>query len=675
MSFGTTLALLVGLFVALPVVAHLLRRGRTEEQEFPPAHLVPAAVVTSEQRSRLEDRGLLALRALMVLFLAVLGATPFVRCSHLSMDRQSGASVALAIVIDDSQSMRAASDGRSRFEQAKAGALQLLDSAREGDAIAVVGAGSRARLLLNATTDLRAARQSIEALEVSDRGTDVGSAVTLARSALRELPHLDKRVVLLSDEHGDPLPEGEPAVWAPLKELTTARPNCGIAEAVRQGQEVSVVVGCNDESATVERKLQLWLADEGASQALDEQALEKGSGNQQVVFTHTSKDFDLRVGLTGTDAIERDDDASVSNEATELTVAVVADRSKASAVTGGAPLIEQAMGALAPDIALKPLSQLPDTVDGLRPFAAIVLDDPPGLSPERRAALEAWLQQGGVLLGLLGPASTSAELAASVEPFARPGAQWEKNETAVLDIGSLGLLGPEAASLTDLRQVGRVRLDAADLPNTLIAGKWDDGVPWLFERAVGSGVVLTVGLPTSLGLSELAIRPGFLALLAHTLEGARRRTGPKRTSAGVAWTFPASSSVAVAGLPPQGELVLTPQVAVADPSQQSPDSVTSEGYGGLELQEVIPTLTGRYRVVVDEREEQRSVTLDALELTRLAAAATSDPSVAQASAEPSSVDASPHWAMLVLALFALELAMRAFRKSRSRLKPALAEGK
>src|SRR5690606_31654912 len=257
MTFGTTLALLVGLLAALPVVAHLLRRGKTEQVEFPPAHLVPAAVVTSDKRSRLADRALLGRRFLWVRWLAGLGATRFVRCSHLAVGRAAGASVALAIVLDDSQSMRAVASGstRSRFELAKAGALQLLGSAREGDAIAVVGAGTQARLLLNATTDLESARQVIASLEVSDRATDLGAAVALARASLKDLPHADKRVALLSDQHDKAVPAGEPPLWIPLPDLAKPVANCGIAEAVRNANEVPVDVGCTDEDAAPDQQL------------------------------------------------------------------------------------------------------------------------------------------------------------------------------------------------------------------------------------------------------------------------------------------------------------------------------------------------------------------------------------------------------------------------------------
>src|SRR5436190_8671434 len=116
MSFAVGAALLVGLLVALPAVAHLLRRGRARELPFPPASLVPAARTVARRERRIEDRVLLSVRALSVLLLAVLGATPLVQCSRLTLSRGSGGTVALALVVDDSLSMRAVASGtRSRF--------------------------------------------------------------------------------------------------------------------------------------------------------------------------------------------------------------------------------------------------------------------------------------------------------------------------------------------------------------------------------------------------------------------------------------------------------------------------------------------------------------------------------------------------------------------------------
>src|SRR5687768_3202082 len=122
MSFVVLAALAVGLLIAVPVAAHLLRRGRAEEQEFPPAALVPSKQTAARQRSRLEDRALLGLRALIILALAALGATPLVQCSRLSLARKGGASVAMTLVLDDSLSMRGElSGGASRWQRAKEG--------------------------------------------------------------------------------------------------------------------------------------------------------------------------------------------------------------------------------------------------------------------------------------------------------------------------------------------------------------------------------------------------------------------------------------------------------------------------------------------------------------------------------------------------------------------------
>jgi hypothetical protein len=107
MSFLTLSALGIALLVGAPVLAHLLRRRRAEERPFPAARLVPPTLPAARRRSMLEDRALFSVRALAVLGLALLGATPFIRCSRLAIARRSGASVALAVVLDDSLSMRA----------------------------------------------------------------------------------------------------------------------------------------------------------------------------------------------------------------------------------------------------------------------------------------------------------------------------------------------------------------------------------------------------------------------------------------------------------------------------------------------------------------------------------------------------------------------------------------
>ncbi|HHH11143.1 MAG TPA: VWA domain-containing protein, partial [Sorangium sp.] len=202
MSFATWAALAVSALVLAPLLAHLLRRRPPPPQPFAATALVPAKTAVTERRVAVEDRALLSVRALSVLALAVLGATPLVRCSRLSMAREGGASVAVAIVVDDSLSMRAASQDDpavTRFAAAVEGARQVVATLKPGDAVTIVLAGKPARVALSATGNFEAAREVLDRLVVSDRGGDVAAVVRLARGLLTSLQQVDKRVVLLSD--------------------------------------------------------------------------------------------------------------------------------------------------------------------------------------------------------------------------------------------------------------------------------------------------------------------------------------------------------------------------------------------------------------------------------------------------------------------------------------------
>src|SRR5262249_1659140 len=127
---------------------------------------------------------------------------------------------------------------------------------------------------------------------------------------------------------------------------------------------------------------------------------------------------------------------------------------------------------------------------------------------------------------------------------------WEEAKELKIDTGSLAWLGAEATSLGSIARRGRTRLDGMEMSGARVNGRWSDGVPFLFERAAGRGLAVTVGLPASLDESDLALPPGFIALLDHLLRQASQREGGRRTTAGSAWTFPSAKHVSVDG--PEG---------------------------------------------------------------------------------------------------------------------------
>lgn len=661
MSFLIAAALALGVFVAAPVAAHLLRRGRAEEQEFPPAHLVPVAYRSARKKSRLEDRWLLLVRALLVFALAIVGAVPFVRCSRLALDRDAGASVALALVIDDSLSMRTrVADADTRWAVALKGARDLLKSTREGDAVGIVLAGDPARLALAATTDLAVVRDTLDKLEPADRGTDLRSAIRLAESSLKALPHVDKRIAVLSDFAGNTGKLPDRALWLPLPELRRSAQNCGIAQARREGQRVIVNVACSTGQAAKDRTLRLVAAKgptpnrDGAE--LGKLALKQQAGSQRLELELSGATEGIDAFLSGGDALPQDDYAAVAEVQGAMLIGVVADPSTAAAQEGTATVLEQALNALTATNSdagrngeVRPLPLIPEDAKELAAYSAFIIDDPPGLAPEARSALNAWMTtDAGFVAAFLGPNVEAAQLGASFEPFAHGALTWETTTAqSIVDTG--GLLGDAAASLKDLAPRGRLLLAGALIPGSETPLLWDDKSPWMLKRRVGRGQAWTFGLPVSVRQSDLALRPGFLALLERFLHDATQAKGERVSSAGTTWRV-TESVKSVEG--PGGKL----ELAVG----------AREGAGGSD-RHVTPALRGRYRITEANGDfHDRIVTLDEAEIMSQPANIAETPLRKTTSQNPPNVEVSREFGLLLLALLAIELSLRVVSRLRLR---------
>jgi VWA domain-containing protein len=575
--------------------------------------------------------------------LALLGATPFVRCSSLAIGRQGGASIAMAIVLDDSLSMLARSSQGTRWERAKKAAADLAAGAREGDTIGVVLAGSPPRIALASTTDLGAARAVIEGLAPSHRATDLEGALELGRSLVHGLPQTDHRVVLLSDL-ADGRPDAPPLggtsdvpLWIPLSDLAAPAENCAIVRADRQRDRAIVRVACSPAVESKRHRVEVFAGDKRVGESkLPDEAL----GTEVGVELHDATG-ELVAHLTGGDAIAADDSAPVLATTGELSIAIVADPVSSKLATGGPPPVEQALAALELDARLRPLPLLPDRADELAPFAGVVIEDPPGFTPEARRSLGAWLEKGGVVLLALGPHAPLAPLGASFEPIVSGAVGWAPSPAAGLDERAAAVFGSAASGLYDLRPRGRATVDLPSLASSArVVARWKDDAPWLIERPVGRGFAFVITLPTSADASELPLRPAFLTLLEKFTEAARARNGAHRTTVGEAWAFEGAKSLEVVG-PDKTKL-----------------RVTDEGNGKL----VMPDRIGVYEI-----------TLDGDKMIRIASPAERETDLRPRAANPETrastlgdirakLDVSPHIAVLLLALLVAELGLRAWAR-------------
>jgi von Willebrand factor type A domain/Aerotolerance regulator N-terminal len=711
MSFLSAAALLVALFVVAPVAAHLLRRRSAEERPFPPARLVPRTQPTARRRSMLEDRALFFVRALAVLGLALLGAAPFIRCSRLALSRREGASAALAIVIDDSLSMRATAgygapgaaqkSATTRFDRALAAARELTEGLDRGDAVAIVLAGAPARIALGSTTNMGAATATLSALEPSDRATDLDGAVQLARGLLRGLAQRDKRIVLLSDladgAHDAPPLAGDDQVtlWAPLPELEARGQDCAVTRADRAGAKVWARVVCSRPAGAVDAAADRADADAdepppsgsadrtlaapeepaypGASAA---RAVELRAGGKvlakvplgpSVRAEEVALDLPteaargatpgapspdpspisstLYVGLTGADAITADDEAPVIAAGGALPTAIVVDAATSRVATGGPPPIEQAFAALALDADVHPLPAVPEHEAELDAYAALIVDDAPGFTPEVRRAITAWVERGGALFLTLGPRAAAAPLGAGFEPLV-PGVvrwtRWETGKADGIDPTSAPSLGPSAAGLASLGPRGRATLTPAAVEGAELLARWKDGAPFLIRRALGRGAVLTLTLPLSADESDLVLRPAFLALLDRFVSTARARGGARRIDVGEAWTFDGYDDVRV-------------RYATRDGAREPrPIPVTlTDGRPRAEA-----PLAGLYALTLDGAATTRVAAVPEREVDLRPRRVRDDARATSLGGVTSSLDASPYVALALLALFAVELVLR-----------------
>lgn len=650
MSFVTGLALFIGLMMAAPYVAHRLRRRRGEERPFAATHLVPAAPPRARRRAELEDPGLFLIRALAILALAALGASPLVRCSRLSLTRTSGASVALAVVIDDSMSMRAAADGgnTSRFERARKAALELLASSRDGDAVAVVLAGAPPRVALAATSDVDAARAVVEGLSPTDRSTDLEGAIDVARGLVAQLPQVDRRIVLLSDmadgRGGAALAGSDVPLWAPLRDLAAPLPDCAIMTADRNRGGVRVRYACGPEATLAGRTIDIVQGEKVIA------STPGGPGDSVTIPVADDVTPPLVARLSGSDSIASDDSAPVVLEASAGAVAVVVERSEGTLPTGGAPAVEQALGSLKLDIATRPLPVVPDRAEDLAAFVGIVVDDPPGFTPEQRRAVRTFVEEGGVVMLALGSRAAAAPLGSSFEPFFERAIVWEKNKSTGADPKTAkGALAEVAATFADLHASDRAVLTAADRDRfeTLVA--WSDGAPLVAKRTIGRGEAWVVTLPFGVEASDLPLRPGFLPLLDAWVDAARVRVSDRRTSVGEPWAFVSGGKA----------------VDVKGPS--GPVRTAREG----NVVRTVPEVVGGYEVTfAGGRKEQRVAAPIARELDLRPRAVAEAVSQATLGDTKATVDISWIVALVLLGLTATELGVRAWSAAARRREAA-----
>ena len=196
--------LLFGLVLAsAPIIIHLLNRRRFLRVDWGPMKYLKLTLKTNRRRLRLEQWLLLALRTLAVAALIFAVARPVGSGTNLAGFLHMQGRASRIIVIDDSLSMGAQTNGQAAFERAKTVAVQILDAIGEQDSITVVRSSRPDEpLVRHAQPDQSQAarlRDSILQLPVRQSGSNWTTILTAVDEHVQTAVYPVRDVLLVTD--------------------------------------------------------------------------------------------------------------------------------------------------------------------------------------------------------------------------------------------------------------------------------------------------------------------------------------------------------------------------------------------------------------------------------------------------------------------------------------------
>src|SRR5688500_8278194 len=215
MSFLAPLWLALAGAALVPLLLHLLRRRIGTRVEFPAARYLARAEREHSRSLRLRNLLLMLLRVLVVLLVALAAAAPVARWAAGSGHAPS----AVAIVLDNSLSSTAVTDGRPLLERFRAAAKEVVAQAQPGDRLWLVTADGSVR-----GGSPAAIRDAIDGVEPLAGAGDPRLATTRAAAAVRASGYEARQVAVLTDGQRTAWPEPvdlgdvHTLVWAPRGE-------------------------------------------------------------------------------------------------------------------------------------------------------------------------------------------------------------------------------------------------------------------------------------------------------------------------------------------------------------------------------------------------------------------------------------------------------------------------
>ena len=192
-------AMLFGLLaIGLPILIHLLSKPRLRRIHWAAVKFLLDSIQKNRRRVLVEDLILLILRALLVALLVLMFARPALLTE--GGEHLGGLAAPAVILIDNSESMGQSDGTKTRFEQAKSTADDLLAKLEPGSASALYLVSDHVKAVIpQPTHDMAILRRSIDDATLSDAGSNLYPGLKRAVDLLKTLPGTHREIFMLTD--------------------------------------------------------------------------------------------------------------------------------------------------------------------------------------------------------------------------------------------------------------------------------------------------------------------------------------------------------------------------------------------------------------------------------------------------------------------------------------------
>jgi Aerotolerance regulator N-terminal/von Willebrand factor type A domain len=517
MGFFTPWFLAGAVAVGLPIWLHLLKRHKTDPKLFPSLMFFEFRETSSVKHRRLDHILLLVLRTLMILLLALLFASPFIRRSAAASDGKK----LTVVAVDRSFSMR---DG-DRQERAKNQAMQVLGNLKPGDQAQVIALAGQVQALTQVTTDSAALRAAVVAVQPGDSRASFGELARYLRT-LSEAQKMPIEVHLASDLQKSAMPPGfadlrlAPATTLVFHSVGGAAKNWTVENVVaprrvfdpKRVKIQATVAGFGTPAA--KRTVTLLLnGRELQSKSVDVPE----NGRVPLEFLGLDAPYGFSKGevrIDAADSLPVDDHYYFSTERADPRKVLFIDDGRHARAELYFRVALDASG----DGGFQLESLHPDQAASanLTSYGFVVLNDLSSVPQNLESSLEHYVNAGGSALVVLGPGSAVLPRVPVLDESIQASSYAGREGGLFLSVTDIDSGHPALRSVDRFNGVKFYQAIHVGTAKSRVLAKLNDGTPLVLERAIGEGKVLAFTSTFDNVLNDLPIHASWVPFVAQS---------------------------------------------------------------------------------------------------------------------------------------------------------------